>query len=254
MYQESIQAVKGAANKKLALLHNNPLGYFLLSCLAGMYIGFGILLSFTVSGQLQGIPATKLIMGLCFGVALSLVIIAGAELFTGNNFVLGVGLFTKQNKILDALYLWFVCWLGNLCGAVILALIFNACGLQVEGVAKALAAAAFMKTHLGIEALLAPGVLCNILVCLAVWSGFQTKNDAAKLIMVFWCLLAFFTTGFEHSVANMTVITAGLLAPMGQNITLGGFAYNLFWVSLGNMIGAIFFLALPYVLAAKKQK
>ncbi len=103
-------------------------------------------------------------------------------------------------------------------------LIFNACGLQVEGVAKALAAAAFMKTHLGIEALLARGVLCNILVCLAVWSGFQTKNDAAKLIMVFWCLLAFFTTGFEHSVANMTVITAGLLAPMGQNITLGGFA------------------------------
>ena len=82
MYQESIQAVKGAANKKLALLHQNPLGYFLLSCLAGMYIGFGILLSFTVSGQLQGLPATKLIMGLCFGVALSLVIIAGAELFT----------------------------------------------------------------------------------------------------------------------------------------------------------------------------
>ena len=252
MYQESIQTVLGAAQKKLNLLHNNPLGYFLLSCLAGMYIGFGILLAFTVSGQLGGIPATKLIMGLCFGVALSLVIIAGAELFTGNNFVLGVSVLKRETKFLDACYLWLVCWLGNLLGAIILALIFKACGLQVEGVAKALATAAFAKTHLPVGALLARGILCNILVCLAVWSGFQTKNDAAKLIMVFWCLLAFFTTGFEHSVANMTVITAGLLEPMGQVITLGGFFYNLLWVSLGNMLGGIIFLALPYVVAAKK--
>ena len=71
MYTEQIKAVQGAASKKLAFLRQNPLGYFLLSMLAGMYIGFGILLAFTVSGQLQGAPSAKLLMGTVFGVALA---------------------------------------------------------------------------------------------------------------------------------------------------------------------------------------
>lgn len=252
MYTEQIKVVQGAASKKLAFLRQNPLGYFLLSMLAGMYIGFGILLAFTVSGQLQGAPSAKLLMGTVFGVALSLVIIAGGELFTGNNFVLAVGALTKQNTWFQASYLWVICWLGNACGAILLAILYNATGLQVDGVAKALTATAVVKMTAGPVALLMRGILCNILVCLALWSSFQTKNDAAKLIMVFWCLLAFFTTGFEHSVANMTLLTAALIEPAGQVITVGAWLYNLFWVSLGNMLGAICFLAVPYVIAAKK--
>ena len=137
MYTEQIKAVQGAASKKLAFLHQNPLGYFLLSMLAGMYIGFGILLAFTVSGQLQGAPTTKLLMGTVFGVALSLVIIAGSELFTGNNFILAVGALTKQNTWLQASYLWVICWLGNACGAILLAILYNATGLQVDEIGRA---------------------------------------------------------------------------------------------------------------------
>lgn len=97
------------------------------------------------------------------------------------------------------------------------------------------------------------GILCNILVCLAVWSGFQTKNDAAKLIMVFWCLLAFFSTGFEHSVANMTTFVVALLSPAkaAGSVSVGGMFYNLLWVTLGNMVGGIFFVAFPYWIGAK---
>lgn len=90
MYKEEFAAMANAATVKLSLLKKNPLGYFLLSMLAGAYIGFGILLIFTIGGLLNGNPATKLVMGLSFGVALSLVVIAGGELFTGNTMVMSL--------------------------------------------------------------------------------------------------------------------------------------------------------------------
>ncbi len=95
------------------------------------------------------------------------------------------------------------------------------------------------------------GILCNILVCLAVWCSFRTTNDAAKLIMVFWCLFAFITCGFEHSVANMTQLTVALLDPAGQAVSLVGYFYNLITVTLGNMVGGICFVAVPYFLGQK---
>ncbi|WKZ99237.1 formate/nitrite transporter family protein [Lactobacillus delbrueckii] len=95
----------------------NPAGYVVLSIFAGMYIGLGILLSFTVGGQLGTNPDANLIKGLIFGVALSLVVIPGVELFTGNNFVMSAGLLEKKVKLGQAGLLWLVCWLGNLLGA-----------------------------------------------------------------------------------------------------------------------------------------
>ena len=117
MYKESFAAAAGAAQKKFNLLKTNPAGYVVLSILAGMYIGFGILLAFTVGGQLGTNPFANLIKGLIFGVALSLVVIPGAELFTGNNFVMSAGLLEKKVKLGQAGRLWLVCWLGNLLGA-----------------------------------------------------------------------------------------------------------------------------------------
>ena len=94
-----------------------------------------------------------------------------------------------------------------------------------------------------------------MLVCLAVWCGFRCKSESAKLIMVFWCLLAFITTGFEHSIANMTLLTVSLLSPAADAaVSLGGEVYNLVFVTVGNMIGGIVFVALPYLGIAAKRK
>ena len=106
MYNDEYAATAAGAAAKVGLLKKNPLGYFLLSALAGAYIGFGILLSFTVSGTLGAIPMTKIAMGLSFGIALSLVIIAGAELFTGNAFVLYNGWRSKTVTLTDVIRLW----------------------------------------------------------------------------------------------------------------------------------------------------
>jgi nitrite transporter NirC len=94
-----------------------------------------------------------------------------------------------------------------------------------------------------------------MLVCLAVWSGFRSKSEAGKLIMIFWCILAFFATGFEHSVANMTLLTLALINNGGlEAITFGGYCYNLLLVTIGNMIGAIALVAFPYYTASRERK
>ena len=254
MYDEEYSASAAGAAAKVRLLKHNPLGYFLMSALAGAYIGFGILLSFTVGGTLGPIPMNKIAMGLSFGVALSLVIIAGAELFTGNAMVLFNGWRRKTVTLTDVIRLWIVCYIGNLVGAVILSFIFYGAAGTAGGVGQALATAAATKMSLPPLVLFLRGILCNVLVCLAVWCGFRCKSDSGKLIMTFWCLYAFFTCGFEHSVANMTVLTLGLLNPAGMAVSLSGYGYNLLWVTLGNIVGAVLFLAIPYGIAAAKKQ
>ena len=254
MYQDEYAATGAGAAAKVRLLKKNPLGYFLMSALAGAYIGFGILLSFTVGGTLGPIPMNKIAMGLSFGIALSLVIIAGAELFTGNAMVLYNGWRQKTVTLTDVIGLWVVCYLGNLVGAVILSFIFYGAAGTAGGVGQALAGAAATKMSLPPLVLFLRGILCNVLVCLAVWCGFRCKSDSGKLIMTFWCLYAFFTCGFEHSVANMTVLTLGLLNPAGMAVSFSGFGYNLLWVTLGNLVGAVVFLAIPYGIAAAKKQ
>lgn len=251
MYAAEVTAASKAAAGKRAMLSKNPIGYFVLSMLAGAYIGFGNILINVIGGQLAGSPATKTVMGVSFGIALSLVVIAGSELFTGNTMVMSLGIMKKTVTLADAAKVWIVCWLGNLAGAVVLALLFHFSGLNGEATSAFLSTAAAGKMSTAFVPLFIRGILCNILVCLAVWCSFRTTNDAAKLIMVFWCLFAFITCGFEHSVANMTQLTVALLDPAGQAVSLVGYFYNLITVTLGNMVGGICFVAVPYFLGQK---
>ena len=254
MFNEDYAAAAKAAAAKSSLLKKNPGGYFLLSMLAGMYVGFGVLLVFTLSGAMAGSPFTKLVMGCTFSVALSLVVIAGAELFTGNNMVMAAGCLRKTVTASEVLKLWLICWTGNLAGSVLLAVIYNATGLYSDATLGAMTGAAAAKMTAGFVPLLARGMLCNTLVCLAVWCGFRCRTESGKLIMVFWCILAFFTTGFEHSVANMTLLSLALINNGGNAaISFGGYCFNLLTVTLGNMIGAILLVALPYHAASKEK-
>lgn len=255
MFQEEITTVQTAAESKIRFLRQRPVAYFILAMLAGIYIGIGILLIFSVGGLLNagGFSGTKIVMGLSFGIALSLVVMAGAELFTGNNFVMTIGLWRKSITFPDALKLWGMCWLGNLVGSVLLAFLFYYSGLATGDIGEFIAATSAAKMNLPATELVLRAVLCNLLVCLAVWCGIKMKTESGKLIMIFWCLFAFITTGFEHSIANMTLLAVGVLNPMGHAITLGGYFYNLFFVTLGNMLGGIFLVGIPYAIIAGKS-
>ncbi|WP_252231828.1 formate/nitrite transporter family protein [Clostridium sp. ZBS15] len=255
MFCEEFNSVVVAAKAKVNLLKNNKLGYFISSMLAGAYVGMGIILIFTIGGLLSsaGSPFTKVIMGASFGVALSLVVMAGSELFTGNNFVMTAGSLSGEVTWSDTLKVWGLCFLGNLVGSIITGAMFYLTGLATGPVGEFIASTSAVKMSVPFLPLLMRGILCNILVCLAVWCSFRCKNEVAKLIMIFWCLFVFITAGFEHSVANMTLLTVGLLSPGAADVSVMGYLYNIIVVTLGNIIGGAIFLAVPYYLISKKK-
>lgn len=253
MFFEEVSAVMKSAKSKFEFLKNNPLGYFLASILAGVFVGFGILLIYTIGGLLDGQPYAKIVMGASFGIALSLVIIGGAELLTGNSFVMSIGAMGKTVKWKEAVKLWIVCFLGNWVGGIILAVVFSGTGLVKGNVGEFIASSAAAKMGVDLGPLFLRAILCNILVCLATWNSYRCKSESGKLIMIFWCLFAFITIGLEHSVANMSLLTLSLISPFGAAVSLGGYFYNIFVVTLGNMLGGIICLAIPYFLIAKKK-
>ena len=146
-----------------------------------------------------------------------------------------------------------MCYLGNLVGSLIVVLLFFLAGFLKEGyVPEFFVKMANSKINLTPIEILIRAIMCNILVCLATWCGYRCKTESGKLIMIFWCILAFITSSFEHSVANMSLLVIGLISP-NSDITISGILYNIPLATIGNMIGGIVFLAIPYLIIAKKK-
>ncbi len=256
MFHDEYMNACNAAKGKVALLKNNPVGYFIAAVVAGVFIAFGGFVTFTIGGVLtaNGCTVTKVIMAFSFAAALSFVVMAGAELFTGNNFVMAAGSFCKEVSWADTAKLWVVCYLGNLAGSLFAAVLFHLTGIPTGDVGAFFATTAATKMGGAPLNLFVKGILCNTLVCLAVWCGSKMKSESGKLVMIFWCIYVFMICGFEHSVANMTVMAVGLLDPNGvEGISVLGYVHNLLWVTIGNMIGGIFFMAWPYYMIQKKK-
>ena len=180
---------------------------------------------------------------------------AGAELFTGNNFVMASASMQKAVTWGQTVKLWIVCYIGNLVGSVIASALFTMTGIcsSNEAVGEFFANAAAGKMAGTPANLFAKAILCNILVCIAIWCGTKMKSEGAKMFMNFCCVGTFVTCGFEHSIANMTFLSIGLMNPMGKAITMGGFFYNLGIVTLGNMVGGILFVAVPYYVISRER-
>jgi len=246
---ETLGAVAQAAGGKAASLRSVPHGYFILSMLAGAYVGFAIVLVFAIGAPFSaaGSPWTKTVMGASFGVALSLVIVAGSELFTGNVMVMTAGLLRRAVTPGAVGAVWVVSFVGNLAGSLLLAALVAGSGVfSAAPQAGFVGSVAAAKMNLPADELFFRAVLCNWLVCLAVWCAFRTTSESGRLIMVFWCLFAFFGAGFEHSVANMTLLGVALLMDHPETVTWGGFVHNLVPVTLGNVVSGAVFVAGAY--------
>lgn len=255
MFREEYQTVCGAAKKKVDLLEKNPLGYVAAAFMAGMFIGLGSILMGIIGGYFSaaGSPATKLVNGLVFSIGLSFVFMAGGELFTGNNFVMSAASIKGEVSWGKTVKLWIVCYLGNLLGSVVTAGIFTLSGLMNgQEVGTFLSSTAVAKVSGAPMELFAKAILCNICVCLAVWCSIKMKSESGKIMMAILGVMTFVSSGYEHSIANMTFLTIGLLNP-GTAITIGGVLYNLLIVTAGNMLGGILFVAVPYYLIQKQD-
>lgn len=255
MHNETLEKLTIAAKNKVNLLNSSRLKYIVSSAFAGLYVGIGILLIFTIGGLLTSAnsPMTKIMMGVSFAIALSLVVMTGSELFTGNNMVMTAGTLNKGTSTKDLLRVWAYSFVGNLLGSLLVAGLFVGTGLVNKGaVMEFFATTSLAKASLPFMDLFFRGVLCNILVCVAVMCSFRTNDDTAKLIIIFMCLFAFITSGFEHSVANMTIFGVALFSSAIKEATLMGAIYNLFVVTLGNIAGgALVMGAGAYILGKK---
>jgi len=253
MFRDEFSDAALAAKAKVKLFRRNPLGFVIASVLAGIFIGFGVLLMCSVGGLLDGQSYAGIVMGISFGIALSLVAMAGAELFTGNNFTITAGLLRKKITLADAAKVLGVCYLGNWAGSVLLALLFWGTGFTDTYTGWFIASIAAAKIGIPFWPLLIRAALCNALVCLAVWCCFRCKCEIGKLVMIFGCVAAFVISGFEHSIANMTLLTIAFFVPFTSPFPVSGYFYNLLVVTLGNMTGGIC-VALAYYVVARKKK
>lgn len=248
MFLETKNVLSGAAAKKANFVNNHLGKYFVASSWAGTYVGLGIILIMFVGsfGVAAESPFTKMYMGLTFGIALSLVIMAGSELFTGNNLIMTVGALDKKVTWLDAIKVWVVSYLGNFAGSFVIGGLFVATKVAGSGTGDFILKVAAGKMSGDFMPLLVKGILCNLLVCLAVLCAVKMKSESGKLIMIWWCLFAFITAGFEHSIANMTIFAMSLFMPHTESISVAGMFANLIPVTIGNFIGGAIMLGGSY--------
>jgi len=242
---------------------------FALAMLAGAFIGCGAIFATTVTTGLSaagmGYGLVKLLGGLVFCLGLIAVIVAGAELFTGNNLII-MAFANGRVPFSGLLRNWVIVYLGNLVGSVLTALVMfltkqymsagGALGANVLGIANAKCSLDFIQA-------IALGIMCNALVCLAVWLCLSARSTTDKILAIIFPITAFVAAGFEHSVANMYFIPIGLFIKgfaggdfwiaIGKtaadygNLTWGAFFLkNLVPVTIGNIIGGAGFVGLAY--------
>lgn len=245
----------------------------MLSILAGAFISFGAILYTTVTaGSSLPFGVNRLIGGMAFSLGLVLVIVGGAELFTGNNLIIMAWANSKV-RTLQLLKNWFWVYLGNMLGSLFMAALMlvsrqytfgsGVIGINILNIAKS-------KCELEFYQAIALGTLCNVLVCLAVWLCYSSRSISSKILSIIFPITAFVTSGFEHSVANMYFIPkAILLLHFGdpaflemaqassqnyQSIDWSHFLLNnLLPVTIGNLIGGALLVGLVYWFVFLKQ-
>ncbi len=237
---------------------------FALAVLAGGFIAMGAVFATTAAAGASGVlpyGVTRLMVGLVFCLGLILVIVGGAELFTGNNLIVmawASGKVSTRNLLRN----WIIVYIGNFVGSLGTALlVFLSKQHTFGGGAIGLAALniANSKVHLGFLQALVLGILCNVLVCLAVWLTFSARSTVDKIVAIIFPIAAFVAAGFEHSIANMYFIPVGLLIKdfdpaftAASKLDLSGltwgafFVNNLLPVTIGNIIGGSLLVAAVY--------
>jgi nitrite transporter NirC len=251
MYNESLDTVSKAAEKKAYTLRNSSLSFFLSAFMAGLYISLGCIFMGVVAASMKAasMPFASLVGGLTFSIGLCCVTIAGADLFTGNVFTMWVGLSDSRVTHLDTFLVLLMSYVGNLIGSILAAATFYLTDIPTTGAVKEFfVSGAVSKITATPESLFAKGVLCNILVCVAIWCGFRLKSEAAKIAMNFCCVTAFVACGFEHSIGNMSFLAVALFVDTAAEVTIAGCLFNLLVVTIGNIVGGSIFVACPYVI------
>lgn len=232
---------------------NPVLKTIILAVFAGIFIALAAVGATVIGVSVEPKSIAKFLAGLVFPTGLAMVLIAGSELFTGNNLIV-IPVLEKQITVGAMLRNWVLVYAGNFIGSVLIALLVvygNVFGM-LDGLAESAVKTAQAKVSMPFVNAMFKGVLCNILVCIAVWMSFGAKTVGGKVAGLYLPIMLFILCGYEHSVANMYYITAGIFAQgeygiAAEAVNWGSlFVKNLLPVTIGNIIGGAGFVGFGY--------
>lgn len=241
-------------------VHKSNLSIFkmiLLGFFAGMFIGFAGIASTTASSTIAVPSVAKLVGALVFPAGMAMVLVAGSELFTGDNLII-LAVLAGKTSVGKMLKNWFFVYLGNFLGAAFVAVlvVYGHTPDLFQGVlAAAIVNAAKARTDLSVADAFVRGILCNILVCIAIWMSFAAKRVSGKLMTSFWPVMLFVLCGFEHCIADIYFGVAGLLTASEYRIVAEGLTWfnfllkSLLPITLGNLVGGAGIVGCGYYLA-----
>ncbi|WP_022869069.1 formate/nitrite transporter family protein [Schaalia vaccimaxillae] len=227
-----------------------PRSFVASSMLGGAFIGLADIFMIAAGGPLKAAhsPWAPLVNGAVFGIGLILCVFAGGELATSAMMTFTIGATRRTITWMKACWGLLFMLAGNLAGSIVLAGLVRGSGITKEGTDAGIALAMMIesKGHYSATELFFRGILCNVLVCLAIWCVTRTDNEISKIVAMAWCLAAFVGSGFEHVVANMTTFSLGIFQGV-DGATLATAAHNLALVGLGNLVGGAVFVAGAYL-------
>ncbi len=238
--------------RKVICRKNSPLRYMTSAIIAGFFIVVAIILSnITAAVFYKSSPELSKFLGsILFPIAIILIVFVGGDLFTGNNMTMAFGLYNNKVKFSSALRVCIMSYIGNFIGTFILGGLLVLSGCASEVLTDYYSAIIPGKLELDPLTLFIRGVLCNYLVCLAVFIGTRMKTESGKLVVMFCIITAFVIAGFEHCIANMGIFTiaAFLLGGLPTQEVINNFIF----VTLGNIFGGTILFALPLQIVTKK--
>lgn len=245
----------------------------LLGVMAGAFIALGGATSSTAAHNISNVGLARLVAGCIFPIGLMIIVFVGGELFTGNCLLI-MGVIDKRIKAIECIKNLVIVWLSNLVGALIIdVLIYFSGNLNYSsGLNGAYAIkVALSKATISPVSAITSGILCNILVCIAILVALAAKDLGGKIWGIFFPIMAFVVGGFEHVVANMFYIPMGMMAAMNptfvakaseaygitsadlQSLNMGGLINNFIFVTIGNILGGMLFVGVPCYLASKRK-
>jgi len=241
-----VEKAADTGTQKIKLLENDPPRYMLRSLGAGAFLSIVVFVFWTLMHNLQDMSLGKVIASAFFGVGLMGIVFCNAELFTSNNMYLTVSSAEGRTNWRQTVLLWIACYFGNLAGSVFIALLLCGAGYLSELPANhALFTGALHKAHLSGHVIFIKGILANWIVCLSVRIAMRCKEDVAKIMVLVLVVFIFVYLGFEHSIANMGTFSMAILG--GSALTLGDALHNLLYSTLGNVVGGVLLVGLPFV-------
>lgn len=226
----------------------------LLGFFAGCFIGFAGIAATTASATVDNASVGKLLGACVFPAGMAMVLVAGSELFTGNNLII-LSVLQKKVKVLAMLKNWLFVFIGNFLGASFVAVLVvygHTPDLFDNRLAERVIAGGLSRVQQTFPEAFIRGVLCNILVCIAVWASFAAKKVSGKILMSFWPVMIFVLCGFEHSIADIYFGVAALFTSAeyglaAEGLTVGSFLFkNLLPVTLGNIVGGAGIVGVGY--------